>query len=356
MTNRDNLLSLLRRQGYGQVPVDLMLCPSLEDQFHQRTGSRDDYFDYFGVPWRYVRHEDYMVTSNERFLQYHDVAGMNPGTTIDAWGVAHEPGSESAKHMTRMHHPLQNADSMTELESYPWPAFREGYESRIREKIQEIQNRDLVVHGSIGSPVWEYSWFIRGMEPLMMDMMSEDPMAEYILDKVTAVSRQAAVTFASSGADILHMGDDVGMQHSLMMSEEMFSTWILPRIAEVIHAAKSIKPDMLVFFHSCGYIRPFIPLLIDAGVDILNPVQPECMDFADIHADFGDRVSFHGTIGTQTTMPFGTPDDVRREVLRNLTIAGPKGGLFVAPTHLLEPEVPWENIEAYIGACREFLQ
>jgi uroporphyrinogen decarboxylase len=80
------------------------------------------------------------------------------------------------------------------------------------------------------------------------------------------------------------------------------------------------------------------------------------MDFADIHADFGDRVSFHGTIGTQTTMPFGTPDDVRREVLRNLTIAGPKGGLFVAPTHLLEPEVPWENIEAYIGACREFLQ
>jgi uroporphyrinogen decarboxylase len=185
-------------------------------------------------------------------------------------------------------------------------------------------------------------------------MMSDDPMAEFVLDKVTDVSVQAARAFASSGADILHMGDDIGMQHSIMMSVELFSTWLLPRITRVIQAAKAIKPDILVFFHSCGYIKPFIPLLIKAGVDILNPIQPECMDFANIHQEFGDALSFHGTIGTQSTMPYGTADDVRREVMKNLETAGGKGGLFAAPTHLLEPEVPWQNIVAYMEACRDF--
>ena len=103
---------------------------------------------------------------------------------------------------------------------------------------------------------------------------------------------------------------------------------------------------ILVFYHSCGYVLPFIGHLLDAGVDVLNPVQPECMDFAEVHARYGDRISFHGTIGTQTTMPFGTPDEVRRVVFTNLDIAGAKGGLLPAPTHLLEPEVPVENVIA----------
>jgi uroporphyrinogen decarboxylase len=78
------------------------------------------------------------------------------------------------------------------------------------------------------------------------------------------------------------------------------------------------------------------------------------MDFRMLYERYGDRLSFHGSIGTQTTMPFGTPNDVRREVMSNLSIAGRTGGLFCAPTHLLEPEVPWENIVAYVDACRSY--
>ena len=99
---------------------------------------------------------------------------------------------------------------------------------------------------------------------------------------------------------------------------------------------------------------PLIGNLIEAGVEILNPVQPECMDFAEIHATYGTRLSFNGTLGTQTTMPFGTPEDVRAVVFRNLEMAGPAGGLLCCPTHLLEPEVPWANIEAYVSACKTF--
>jgi uroporphyrinogen decarboxylase len=78
------------------------------------------------------------------------------------------------------------------------------------------------------------------------------------------------------------------------------------------------------------------------------------MDFAEIHATYGEVLSFNGTLGTQSTMPFGTPEEVREVVLRNLETAGPDGGLFVCPTHLLEPEVPWANIEAYVRAVKDF--
>ncbi len=144
------------------------------------------------------------------------------------------------------------------------------------------------------------------------------------------------------------------MQHTIMMSEELYRTWLLPRLKRIISAAKAIKPDILIIYHSCGFVEPMIPYLIEAGVDILNPIQPESMNFAEIKRKFGDKISFHGTIGTQTTMPFGTPEEVREAVFKNLRIAGENGGLLVAPTHMLEPEVPVENIVAYIEACRDF--
>jgi len=92
--------------------------------------------------------------------------------------------------------------------------------------------------------------------------------------------------------------------------------------------------------------------LIEAGIEVLNPVQPESMDFAQLHRQYGTDLSFNGTLGTQSVMPFGTADAVRTETRRVLAIAGPQGGLLPCPTHLLEPEVPWANIEAYVDTCR----
>ena len=185
-------------------------------------------------------------------------------------------------------------------------------------------------------------------------MMSEDPMAEVLLDRVTNIAVQRAVSYTRAGADGLFLGDDIGMQHTIMMSEPLYRTWLQPRLKRVIDAARAVNPDVLIFYHSCGHVTELIPNLIEAGVDVLNPVQPECMDFREIHDRFGDRLSFHGTIGTQTVMPFGTPEQVRKTVFEHLKIAGRQGGLYVCPTHLLEPEVPVENIVAYVQACADY--
>lgn len=350
MTLLENYRSIARRSGYEKIPPYFQMCPSLAARFNQYAKEHD-----IIVPKTigYIPEMEPKTADTETFLRYYD-HGFKEGTVIDMHGVAHEPGSEYAFHMTRMHHPMDGFDSVEQIESYPLPDYSDADEAPLKAAAEEIHKQGLVASGDMQCTIWEQAWYMRGMENLMADMMMEDPMAEVLLDRVTANSIRRAEAFARNGADILFLGDDIGMQNTIMMSENLYCTWIQPRLKKVIDAAKAINPELIVFYHSCGYITPMIPHLIDAGIDVLNPIQPECMDFGEIHARYGDRLSFHGTIGTQTTMPFGTPDDVRREVFKNLEIAGDKGGLFVAPTHLLEPEVPVENVLAYLKACEDF--
>jgi uroporphyrinogen decarboxylase len=353
MNKRENVLSLLRRQGYEEAVVHLEFGPSLDVQFRQRTGWQGDPWDYFGVPWREVDGIKPQPIPEDVYKGYYDFE-LKPGTRIDGHGVAHEPGSESARHMTYMRHPLKRATNLEEIMAYPLPDYSHAGSSHQKQEVEALHAQGLAAMGQLSCSIWETAWYIRSMEELMMDMMTDDPKAGCLLDRMAGISAIQAEAYAQAGTDILLIGDDIGMQRAPMMSLPLYEQWLKPRLKRVIASAKAVKPDMLVIYHSCGYVVPFIPHLIDAGIDVLNPVQPECMDFKELHDMYGDRLSFHGTIGTQTTMPFGTPEEVRRAVYKNLEIAGDKGGLMASPTHLLEPEVPMENVFAYVQACRDF--
>ena len=355
MNPRENVMALLRREPYEWVPVDLQLCPSLEEEYRRRTGAAVSYQDYFGLPWAGIG-DIPMSKKDEQYLPYHP--GLKAGSYIDLWGVAHEPGSAAAKHMTYMRCPLKGIDSLSEVRAYPLPDYAAGdtAENAASQRAQAaaLHARGLAAMGYLTCTIWETSWYIRGMEDLMMDMMSGDPIAAYILDAVTERAVTRARAYARAGVDILYLGDDIGMQKAPMMSLELYCKWLKPRLKQVIDAARAVRPGILVKYHSCGYATPFIPHLIEAGVDILNPIQPESMNFQEIYREFGGKISFDGTIGTQSVMPFGTPQQVRETVFRHLDIVRPHGGLLPAPTHLLEPEVPWENIIAYVEACRDY--
>jgi len=201
--------------------------------------------------------------------------------------------------------------------------------------------------------VWESAWYMRSMEELMLEMMTNDEKAVMLLDKVTNISCARARMYAEAGVDILHLGDDIGRQDGPLISVGLWEEWLKQRLKKVIDTARDVNPEILVFYHSCGHVTEFIEGLIEIGVDILNPVQPECMSFDAVHDLYGDRLSFWGTIGTQTTLPFGTPDDVRNVVASRLEKCGEHGGIVIGPTHIVEPEVPWENIQAMVGAVRK---
>lgn len=351
MKPRENLLSLYRKNGYEQAPVNFELCPSKVMEFKEMHGDID-YRTYYGFPEIYVPDLPVKPVAYEERLSY--IKDAKPGITFDIWGIGYEPGSEACRHMKHFRHPMKEFTSLDEFEKYPYPGYLDSDTSEIKPRVDEIHSMGFAASASMACTVWEVAWYLRGMEQLMTDMILDEDLAAYHLDRITEISCHRASVFASAGVDIILTGDDVGMQNSLMMSEELYCKWIKPRFAKIIAAAKKANPKVLIEYHSCGYVRPLIPHFIECGIDILNPVQPECMDFKDIFREFGDKISFKGTIGTQTTMPFGSPDDVRRVVRENLDTAGRNGGLFCCPTHMIEPEVPWDNINAYIEACIDY--
>jgi uroporphyrinogen decarboxylase len=347
---RENLLRTLRRQGFDTVPVDLGLCPAQVEAFKRRFG-HEDYQAYFKVPHRFVGIELEATYAEPRALYPRETPPAN--TEFDVWGIGHSR-QEGCYHMTHMHHPLAGDPTLEEVRRYPLPAFKAGAADLLRRAIADLHARQLAAVGGMACTIWETAWYLRSMEDLMADMLAADERAQAHFDRIADFACRRSVLFAEAGADIIHIGDDIGMQSTIMMSVPLWAQWIKPRLARVIAAARAVKPDILFFYHSCGHILPFVPHLIEVGVDVLNPIQPESMKFEEVHRLAAGRLSYWGTIGTQTTLPFGTPQDVKETVWSRLRLCGPQGGIVIAPTHVVEPEVPWENLVAMAEAAAEF--
>ena len=154
------------------------------------------------------------------------------------------------------------------------------------------------------------------------------------------------------GVDMIWIGDDVGAQHAMLISPNHWRQFLKPRMADYIAALKAINPAVKVAYHTDGNILPIIPELIEIGVDILNPIQPASMDPARLKREFGDKLCFWGSIDEQHTLPFGTPEDVRAEVLDRLNTIGQGGGLILGPTHHVQLDTPLENFWAMVHTIR----
>ncbi|MBA7541807.1 hypothetical protein ES705_34123 [subsurface metagenome] len=352
LTPRENILKTLRREGFESVPVDFVLCDSQIAEFKKKFG-HDDYQSYFGMCHRSF---EMNVQRNYTFgpdLFKREV--LPESTVFDEYGIGHSKGSAAAFHMTRMHHPLKGAD-LNEVLDYSYPTVPENELLYLTHKVNDLRSKGVASFAFMQMTVWEASWYLRSMEELMIDMMMEDEKATVLLDLITQFAVSKAVTYAKAGVDILSLGDDIGTQNSIMIGVDLWEIWLKPRLAKVIEAAKHVNPDILIFYHSCGYIAPFIDQLIEIGVEILNPIQPECMSFKEVHGKYGDRLSFWGTLGTQELLPFGTKEEVFKTTLSRLEKCGEKGGLVIGPTHMVEPEVPWENLTAIIEGVEIFQQ
>ncbi len=370
MTPRERVVTAMRRQVPDRVPMDLSwgLAPGALELFRRETGA-DSPEEYFKLDVRFVSLElakgwgttpgvddegtlDPAQTQKEaRFRRY--LTELATGASITEWGVGHVRGSEY--HFVSFVHPLQGAASADDVASYPFPTFDEEWRvERLKKQIDDDHAHGLCVGGMAASTIFEISWQLRGMELLLQDLILRPDLAAALLDDVTARRCRMARTLTRLGVDVLVVGDDVATQQGMMISPEMWRSWLRPRLTQVIAAARSVRGDILVLYHSDGNLSAIIPELIEIGVDILNPVQPECMDPAALKFQYGDRLSFWGTIGTQTTMPFGTPQQVKEEVRCRMETVGQGGGLLMGPTHSLQPDVPWANIVAFFEAVEEY--
>ncbi len=363
LTPRERVLRAVNRQKPDKVPKDISwgFTPTVLERFRQETGQEDPE-TYFGVDVRFIGldlpPERTQAAGAERVEVFRGYYPDIPQETlrqadISEWGTAYLPGT--FYHFTKLVPPMRAFSSAKEIEAFPLPMFEEDWRRvYARQRIAACHRRGLAACGAMAVTIFEVAWQLRGMEELFADFRERPEMADCLLDRITSARLSMACFFAEQDVDVLILGDDVSMQTGMIMSPATWRKWFKGRMQEIIATARAVKPDLPVFYHSDGNPEAIIPELIEIGVTIINPVQPECIDPVRVKERWGDQLALWGTIGTQTTMPFGTPEDVRREVKRRIETVGYDGGLVLGPTHSLEPDVPWENIIALYEAIEEY--
>ncbi len=225
----------------------------------------------------------------------------------------------------------------------------EGFAEEIR-KLKE--NTEAYVLVTIWGSHFEKANAARGIENFLADMAGEPEYAQELLDLIIRKNLVMLENIVNvPGIDGILLGSDWGSQRDLLMSPGMWRRMIRPGEEKEYRIIKEAGLDLWI--HSCGDIRKIMPDLYEMGVDALNPVQPECMDIRELKERYGDRITFWGGISTQRTLPYGTPDDVRREVRAVTGCMGKDGGYVIAPSQEIQPDVPYENIRALIEAAQE---
>ncbi len=283
------------------------------------------------------------------YRDYHREWLDNPLFSIDGNGCGHL--NHGFYHFTEYISPLRRATRFEELEQYPIISNAGWSDAKLRQVAEDAHAAGQYAEIFVGH-MYENAWQVRGYEEFLMDLLTQREWAELLLDRYCDNNVRSAEAAARAGYDCIATGDDVANQNALMFQPELWREVMKPRWVKVIAAARAIKPDIHVWYHSDGNIWDILDDLIEIGITILNPVQPECMDPVEVRRRCGKRLAFDGCMGTQTVFPFGTADDVRAMVRHYVAaLDGKNGGLMLSPTHVLEPEVPPANVAAFFDAC-----
>ncbi len=207
------------------------------------------------------------------------------------------------------------------------------------------------VQFGIGFSLFERAWTLRGMENLFTDMIEAPQFVDALLDSICDYNVALVKRAVEYEIDAVHFGDDWGSQRGLLMGPRLWERFIKPRLARMYGAAK--EAGKFVTIHSCGMVQELFPQLIEIGLDCFNPFQPEVMDPYEMKARHGHELSFWGGVSTQKLLPYGTTDDVRREVKRLMAQVGKDGGYILAPAHSIPGDAKPENIMAMIETVNE---
>ena len=250
--------------------------------------------------------------------------------------------------------PLAQAQSLEELQNFPFPDVSAPYQvDGLAHQVETWHALGLAVGGNLphlGGELFEAAWRLRGLENFLLDLIEHPTWANFLLDRLTELARRNAETLARAGIDVLALDDDVGMPVTMMISPQIWRQFFKPRLARIIRAARTLNPALRVLYHSDGYFEPIVGDLIEIGVNAINPLQPDHMDAARIRQRFGSQLALWGTVGRQTTFSFATPQAIRQEVKERLDTLG-RAGLILCPAYDLdEPDIPWENIAAFLEA------
>lgn len=343
----ENLRILLEGGSPQWIPfsLDVGATPGFTDPiqrtFIEATGASDP-AEYFHTDWRLFSLQARYGGNDPAALH----ESLPPGTTFDEWGIGHWAGGLEGT-LDKNYPPLARAESVGDVEALPLPVVEAAGDAS---PVAAYHAAGYPVFGYAGS-IYEWSWWLRGMERFMMDLVADPVMAEAVVRKVETHTTQLALATAEAGVDVLCFYDDAGMQRGMQVAPALWRQFIKPAWERVLGAVRSRFPHARFFLHSCGKIDAIVPDIVELGFDILHPLQPECIDFEEVYRQFGSRIALAATISAQRVFPFGTPDEVRAEVRRLAGIAADRRAILM-PSNRVQPETPWANVTAFADACQ----
>ncbi len=353
MTHKERLLTALNHQEPDRVPICAWYTPEAEKKMLHHLGVDSDQVETYkaaGAPLPILMDHDFLISWMGPCTGYYSRPDRE---YADEWGIGWKwfdhPSGGAYTEMVR--HPLAAIKDPTE---FSMPDFsREDRYDGARQLLQQYGDEYGIMAG-LACTLFELAWYLRGLEQVLMDLVTDKDFVHAYLDKLMSWIEVAGRKFARLGVDIIWIGDDVGAQNRMLISPEAFREFLKPRYARLFAEWKGINPSVKIAFHSDGYCCPIIGDLVEIGLDILNPIQPKSMDPARVKKDFGKRLTLWGTVDIQEVLPFGTIQDVTNEVKLRLRTAGPGGGLIIAPAHNIQSEVPLENILAFYATAKQY--
>jgi uroporphyrinogen decarboxylase len=358
MKPRDRVKRSLNHQRPDRCPMQISFTPEFAARLRRdlrQTGRSVHNPHGGGNTYELERAlgEDLLLTSVGWANSYYANESHAGATTyVDEWGIGwrnapYETCFGNGFYTEIVGHPLADIRA---LDSYrpPDPHRPELYCEA--ERLLAAHGDEYWIVGVTVTTIFETAWALRGLEQMMVDFVEDPILADTILEIPFRYHLAAARRLVEMGVDMIWTGDDVGTQRGLLLSPQTWRRFLKPRMAEFICTLKGINPGVKVAYHSDGDIERIVPELIEIGVDVLNPIQPACMDPAGLKRKYGDRLCFWGTIDEQYTLPFGTPDQVRAQIWERLQTVGSDGGLILAPTHHVQLDTPLENFWAMVGA------
>lgn len=329
MNNRERVLTALNHRQPDKVPYDIRFTQKAHAKMAQYYGDPEfdsklgNCFTWFRP---YPRNVRYRLVGPDI---WQDEFGVRWNRTIDKdIGV-----------------PCNQLVTPQNINEFQWPDPNDPTRyDFIKEAVKKAGDGATLV--SLGFALFERAWTLAGMENLLIYMLTDKHFVNLLLDKILEYNLGIIEHACSLDIDIIRLGDDWGHQRGLIMGIDLWREFIKPRIKEMYQLAKS--KGKYVMIHCCGKVDDLFPDLIECGLDIFNPFQPEVMDVFQMKRLYGERLCFYGGISTQRTLPYGTVAEVKDEVKRLIEVVGENGGYIASPAHDIPADAKAENIAAMI--------
>ncbi len=352
MKHRERVIKALNFEVTDRPPFQATFTPEFADRLRDAFNlpqqfSEPHHRDWYGYDLELLTGQDILQASVGWSTSYY----LKNEPYTDEWGVQWKIDPYETPfgigHYTNIAvNPLRDNDDAARAYKAPDPHRPEIYKN-VKRLVEEYGDEYYII-GRIHCTIFESAWALRGMDTLMTDFYIDPDLTNHILDETCNYHKAVACHMAEIGVDMIWLGNDMGSQSALMIDPELWREYFKPRMAAIIREAKAIKPDLKVAYHSDGCCYDIIPELIEIGLDVLNPIQTECVNPEVLQEKYGDKLCFFGGIAVQSTLPMGTREEIAKEYDWLKNSIGNGGGWICAPTHHVQLDTPLDNFFAML--------